>query len=429
MGRSLVAILDRQPREQIIETLPGDQTAFINDWRRHPSLFGGVGSGKTFSNVVKGFAFASEYPGSRGLISEPTFPMVRDVLVPTIRDIFGAAEGISWNLNRADYTITFHNGSQILLRSALMQHPELLAGLNLAWFGMDEVALGDQAGTYKILQARIRQKGYPHQGWVTGTPRGLNWVWERWRPKPDRPPSYAIYYVSTEKNPYLDDEFLESLIESYGDTPFAQQELYGRFVSFQGLIYPLFQSSTHIGSVPASWITDAVGGIDIGIQSPSCIEVYGLTSAKRIYGLDEFYQRRCPLERLIEAAADFMKRWKIRIFYMDPRAKEEREFMRRAGLPVVPAPIIDIKPGIQIVTRLLGRQADGKYGIYFSSLQVNLISEFYIYQWKKRHAGADSYVDEPVDENNHAQDATRYALTGLLGVTRGRPEGFAVKRA
>ena len=423
----MVALLERE-REETIELLPGGQTNFIYDTHRHSALFGGVGSGKTFSNIVKGFSYAEEYPGARILISEPTFPMVRDVLVPTIREVFGAAEGISWTLNRADYIITVHNGSQILLRSALMQHPELLAGLNLAAFGMDEVALGDQLGTFKILQARIRQKGYPHQGWVTGTPRGLNWVWDRWQPKPERSESYNFHYVATKENPHLDDEFLASLIESYGDTPFAQQELYGRFVSFQGLIYPAFQSTTHIATVPASWIVEAVGGIDIGIQSPSCIEVFGRTQNKRVYGLDEFYQRRCPLERLIETAGEMMKKWKIRRFYMDPRAKEEREFMARAGVPVVAAPIIDIKPGIQLISRLLERQIDGKYGIYFSSLQVNLISEFYIYQWKRRRAGDESYIDEPVDEHNHAQDATRYALTALLGIQRGRPQRVGLKR-
>src|SRR4030042_767672 len=182
-----------------IAPLPGGQRAFFNDTCRHPALLGGVGGGQTFGNVSKAFAYVLAHPGARVVLTEPTFPMVRDVLVPTIREIFGEVEGPLWTLNKGDYNIDVYNGSAILLRSALLMHPQFLAGLNLAVFGMDEAALGDQEATYLALQARLRQQNFPHQGWATGTPKGRNWAWRRWGP--ERKTQYTAPNHSTGANP------------------------------------------------------------------------------------------------------------------------------------------------------------------------------------------------------------------------------------
>ena len=382
---------------------------------------GGVGGGKTAACVDKAFVYCVEHPGARGLLTEPTFPLVRDVLLPSIRERWGAVEGILWTFKAADYNIEFVNGSLLLLRSALMMHPQFLAGLNLAFFGMDEAALGDQEATFLALQARLRQQDMLHQGWVTGTPKGRNWVWRRWEEKPTD--AYRLHHVRTADNPVLPVDYLLSLQESYGQTPFAQQELEGRFVAFGGLIYPQFQlgGSGHVQEPLAGPYKEVAAGVDFGITAPSVITVYAQAGNGRVYGLDEFYQRRCPIEDLLKAAVEFQKVHHPYLFYCDPSGKEEIEQMRRIGLPVAPAPIKDVLVGIQLVSALLNKQMDGRYGIYYSPKMVNTIAEKQQYQWKERRPGSSDYKDEPVKENDHCMDSERYALTGLIRINLGNP--------
>ena len=402
-----------------IAPLPGGQRAFWKDTCRHPALLGGVGGGKTYANVSKAFAYVLAHPGARIVLTEPTFPMVRDVLVPTIREMFGAGEGQMWTLNKGDYNIDIiGTDSTILLRSALLMHPQFLAGLNLAAFGMDEAALGDQEPTFLALQARLRQQGYPHQGWITGTPKGRNWVWRRWGP--ERQEQYTAHNASTADNPHLPTDYLQSLRDSYGQTPFAQQELEGKFVAFGGLIYPQFDLKVH-AQEPPTGLSQVVAGVDFGLISPSAITVYGRAGSGRTWGLAEFYRRRCPLEDLLTAAVTLSQEHKIGVFYCDPSGKEEIEMMRRLGLQAVPAPMKEVVPGIQLVGSLLNRQPDGNPGIYFSPQMANTIAEFQQYQWREMRPGSSAYKDEPVKENDHAMDATRYCLVGMHWAMRGEP--------
>lgn len=408
------------PEECRIELMAGGQEDFFFSDARYPGLFGGSGGGKTFPGIHKVFEFAGKHPGARILCTEPRFRLVKQVLVPTIREEFGQGEGSEWELNRQDWEITFRNGSVLILSSALLMSPQMLSGLSLAGFWMDEIAIGDQEQTFKICQARLRQKDpqgneYPYFGAVTGTPKGMNWVYRTWGP--GRKAKYPAYHVRSQDNPYLPQDYYDDLLESYGDTPFARQELGGEFVAFQGLIY--FQFSTgaggHVQEPPLrSEFERVVAGVDFsGGTSPSVIEVYGRLGTRRCAGIDEFYLPACPIEKLVDAAGELMAKHKIARFFCDPSGKEQIEEFRRAGLPVAPAPVKDVNVGIKLVSSLLNRGGDGKYGITFSSRQAEQITEFYQYQWKEQR-GLEEFLDDPVKANNHCCDASRYALTALI---------------
>lgn len=406
-----------EPVRRRIELMPGGQTEFFLDESRHPALMGGSGGGKTFPLITWAFLFALKYRGARILLSEPTFPLVRDVMLVSIRQHFGDTEGSAWTFKERDYNITFYNGSVILLRSALLIHPELLSGLELAAFGMDEVALGNQQASFKFLQARLRQPGFPHQGRVVGTPKGMNWVFRTWAPSPMRKKGYCLHHVKTRENPHLPPEYYDALLDSYGDTPFAQQELEGLFVAYQGLIYSMFSTgaSGQVQEPPScDRFLKVAGGVDFsGGVSPSVIEIYGKRASGRINGIDEFYRIACPVSKLVEAAGEFMVKYGVKVFYCDPSGKEEIAEMRKAGLPVRPAPIKDVNLGIKKLSGLLSRDTVGDYGLTVSASQVYQIAEMYQYHWKERR-GTEDFDDEPVPENNHCCDATRYVVTALL---------------
>jgi phage terminase large subunit-like protein len=419
------ATLERAPPEEkrTITMMPGGQSGFFMSKAKYPALFGGVGASKTFTGLHKAIVVAETYPGARFLITEPTARMVKDVLVPTIRQEIGSVEGTAWTLHGSpgDYDVNWYNGSVFLLRSALLMSPDMLSGLFLAGFWMDEVALGDQEPTFKNLQERLRQPGdYPHQGWTTGTPRGQNWCFRLWGP--EHKPAFEGFHVKTHDNPYLPAGYYEDLLDSFGDTPFARQELEGEFVTFQGLIYPMFSTALHVQEPPArSEFVRVVAGVDFsGGTSPSVIEVYGRTGSRHCAGLDEFYERGCPIEHLVEAAGELMAKHRISRFYCDPSGKEEIEALVDAGMPACPAPVKDVNLGIKLVSGLLSRGPGGEPGLTFSPAQVQQISEMYQYQWKEQKM-TGRFLDEPVKANDHASDASRYALTALVEPPASRP--------
>jgi len=344
--------------------------------------------------------------------------MVEDVLIPTIRQEFGNMEGDRWDLHGSpgDRDIVWDNGSVWLLRSALLMTPDFLSGLFVAGFWMDEVALGDQERTFCNLQERLRQPGeYPYQGWVTGTPRGLNWCWRKWHS--ERKKSFEAFHVKTVENTYLPEGYYEDLFDSFGDTAFARQELGGEFVAFQGLIYAMFSTVGHVQEPPerGEFLRVAAGVDFSGGTSPSVIEVFGKRESRRLSGIDEFYKMACPIEDLIEAAGELQAKHQISMFYCDPSGKEEMEHMQKAGLRVAPAPVKDVNLGIKLVSGLLSNHA-----MTLSSQQVHLATEKYQYQWKEQRSTGE-FLDEPLKANDHCCDAERYVATALIEPPTSRP--------
>jgi hypothetical protein len=413
----MVAVAER-PETRRIEMMPGGQSGFFFSRARYPALFGGVGACKSFTGLHKTIDFIETYPRARFLATEPTVRMVEDVLIPTLRQEFGSLEGWGWTLHGSpgDRDVLWHNGSVLMLRSALLMTPDMLSGLFLAGFWMDEIALGNQERTYANLQERLRQPGdYPYQGWVTGTPRGKNWCYGQWGP--GHKAKFDPYHVRTEDNPYLPAGYYEDLRDSFGDTAFARQELGGEFVAFQGLIYAMFSTAKHVQEPPARGEFErVVAGVDFsGGTSPSVIEVFGRLPSRRVCGIDEFYLPGCSIEKLIEAAAQLQVEHRISRFYCDPSGTEEMAKMASAGLPVAPAPVKDVNLGIKLVS---GLYSTG--GFTLSARQVYLIGENFTYQWREQRSTGE-FLDEPVKANDHAEDATRYALTALVEPPGTRP--------
>jgi len=215
----------REPR--VIELFP-KQEEFVFSKASFPAMIGGVGSGKTEGGSTKCLYVAGEYPGSLGMVTAPTFAMLRDA---TLRTIMKVIPEDLYEFTKSDMRISLKNGSEILLRST--DDPEHLRGPNLAYFYMDEAAQSPH-DAFKILQGRLRQPGMPHQGWITTTPKGFNWVYQEFAK--DHRDEYELHQVSSRDNPYLPTAFIETLEESYTDE-FAMQEIEGRFVIIGGNIF------------------------------------------------------------------------------------------------------------------------------------------------------------------------------------------------
>ena len=219
------------------------QNGFIKTKDKFPALVAGYGSGKTYAFCLKALAECGRNPGKTILLAEPTYPMVRDVLQPTLEDILHKV-GFNFSYKASEYRyIIYWKGGHcnIILRSA--ENWRRWAGLNLAGFGIDEAALLKSDEAWKMGIARLRD-GHHLSGWTTTTPEGFNWHYEWWKEQPKS--GYELIQGRTTDNTFLPKEFIESLYENY-DERLIKAYLHGEYVNLQhGQAYYQFDRRNNV---------------------------------------------------------------------------------------------------------------------------------------------------------------------------------------
>ncbi len=416
------------------------QCAFVECRERFSFYVGGVGAGKTHAGAVRAILRAAHHPGSLGLVGAPTYTMLRDttqraffaLLPPALNAGFVKQEGL----------LRLANSSEVLFRS--LDAPDHVRGLNLAWFWLDEAPL---AGHYawQVLKGRLRQRGYATAGWATGTPHGRDGYWQDFEGQPRA--NHALFRASTYANIHnLPSTYLDDL--GYGGN-FRRQEVLGLFVAFEGLVYAFDPGpGGHVMEPPEGkrW-AEVIGGVDWGFTNPSAALVFGLDGDGRAWQLDEFYQHRAPLEEtLLPAILDLTRRHGVTRWYCGP---DEPEHISALGAALAAAGLgavalkgdNAIRPGIQTITALLARRPDGSRGLRVAPRCVATITEYGSYQYPSegdgsaatgRHSGRSGSgvgaAEVPLKRNDHALDATRYALHTHLSQARATDAYLAALR-
>ena len=196
------------------------QRGFIESKSRVTAYVGGLGSGKTFASCIKALAMPA---GTLGLLVEPTYPMVRDILVETFTKSFRPFISA---FNKGENVITLLNGTRIWMRSA--DNPERLRGVNINWCGLDEAGLMSE-DAYRVSLGRLRLN--PGQLFISTTPKRSQWLRELVEGD-----DCDTYHASTFDNPHLPSAYVDSLARAYGGA-FKEQELYGRFIDDGGQVF------------------------------------------------------------------------------------------------------------------------------------------------------------------------------------------------
>ena len=189
----------------------------------------GYGSGKTFAFCLKALAELGRNPGKTILLAEPVYPMVRDVLQPTLEEILREVGfDYTYKASEMKYIVRWKGGyGTLILRSA--ENYRRWAGLNLAGFGIDEASLLKDDRAWKMGLSRLRD-GYHLTGWTTTTPEGMNWVWNEWANEVKE--GYELIQARSTDNKHLPQEFIDSLYQNY-DEKLIEAYLHGKFVNLQ----------------------------------------------------------------------------------------------------------------------------------------------------------------------------------------------------
>ena len=376
------------------------QLRFVSSPAPYPAYIGGIGSGKSFAggdNVI------SSLGGKElGMISAPTYPMLRD---STLEGFFQQLNdlGIPYDFLKADYTITFQTGHKILCRS--LEDPDRVRGPNLDYAWVDEAPFVT-AEAWAIVKGRVRV-GVQPQAWLTGTPKGRNWVWEEWERDGtgnEFDTTHPLFRVRTDENPELPDGFAQTL--GYTDR-FALQELGGEFVAFEGLVYPAFSRLNHVLVVDCDgWST--VLGLDVGTRNPTSLSTYRY-AGDRMHKERELYQRQMDVEEIIDAVEREYIHTGAEFVVIDPSSAGLILSLQKRGVRCRKG-INDVIVGISTATSVLN-------DFTIDPSCVNTIAEFESYRYPD---GKRGNTDSPVKENDHALDEWRYVCMELYGKPKKR---------
>lgn len=418
--------------EQKVYNLSPGQSVFFNSAYKYTLATSGLGGGKTFIGCLRLINKVSKAPGSLNLVAAPTFPMLRDSTYRTFMSL--APDGFVLDFNANDGTMKVRAGTgtaEILWRSLVKY--EFLRGIEFMYEYIDELALCHPMA-WKIARGRLRQKlpglpGVKPQGWATTTPRGKNFVYHEWVMHPTKRHAW-VHWPGTDNNANLPEGYYEDL--GYTGS-FYDQEVKGLFAAFDGLVYQFEDEpeafNSHVKEPPEnmSW-RDVIGGLDFGYRDPTAACVFGLRSDLRAWQIGEYYQRKANFyDTVIPAILDLSREHHVSTWYCDSSEPDKIEELRRAadreGVDTIfravekgPGSIIS---GVQTVQWMLAKRDDGSRGLLVSPECTNTRKEYGSYQYDTKDVGERSSSDVPQDMNNHAMDATRYALHSVFGRHRG----------
>lgn len=424
-----------------IETLPeikapqGAQRDFIKSGALVKKFQAGQGGGKTVAGVFEVRRYVRRWANAIVICTEPTYPMVRDILRVEFDRQFEAAgetDRIQYRVSEGKYRLV--NGSEIWLRQC--DQPDRLRGPSVAAVWMDEAGQSPYAA-FQILSGRVRQQGFPHLMLFTGTPRGRNWF--HWcfekGDRPDGAPPYLgtmlretigeepeQFRWGSLQNPYLDPVTKGLLQSAYPPgSPMYRQEVLGETINAEGLVYQHFDPDRHVQYLPDELDPSAeplvfvrtVVGVDWGWANPGVLLVGALCSDGRIWLLDEVYQTERGINWWADEGCRIQAAYRPGEFRCDPSEPANINQFAAKGLPAGKANN-EVLAGITAIAGLISND-----GLRVHPRCTNTIREFSAYSWKDRRG--ESVPDEPDKIDDHSMDALRYLVMALI-----RPSGGGI---
>lgn len=204
-------------------------------------LVSGYGGGKTFAACHKALTLMIANPGYDGIITEPNYPLLVQILIPELKKALEFFE-IPYRLSIADTIFYCSVGgveTRIICKS--MESVDRIVGINAAWVVMDEFDTAKQDlayAAYLKLLARIRV-GNTKQMVIVSTPEGFKAMYRIFVTEKDKGDKRLIK-AKTSDNKYLDKDYLATLTAIYPSNLLSAY-LDGEFLNLTaGSVYPTF---------------------------------------------------------------------------------------------------------------------------------------------------------------------------------------------
>lgn len=391
-----------------------EQEPFLWDSHRYYGFISGVGAGKTATGVMRTVVNAEIWNrGEMGAIVAPSTRMIKNAIFPVMHE-FGIRDRWDFTGFQAEEP-GFHtpDGGRIVILSADNERTvERLANLNLAYWWLDE-AKETPKRARDVLRERLRKGDY-RNGYITTTPNGYDHNYDFFVGEPEEDGELTktqwgaatmyegygdrlcVAHVPSWANPHNPDDFKEEMKNLPEDI--RRQQAEGHFVERKGLVYPWFDPEEHcIGEVEAN-VRRVFYGLDWGKVNPFSILAIGETTRDELVVLDMEYETGLDYQEQVKLAMSMQDRHGPGPIYCDSAEPAAIDMLKKSGLNAQKS-VKDLLPGIQYVSAQCER-----LHVVMPECE-SLLHEFNAY-----HYPDDEESEKPVDADNHALDALRYAL-------------------
>jgi PBSX family phage terminase large subunit len=397
------------------------QWKMITDFQhRHLWGVGGIGWGKTAGGVIHDLMLAERY-NDVGVVVVPTYVMFEDVQLAEYAKWM--APSIVRGFNATKHRLKLTNGATILFRPAETRRQiERLRGSNIRWVRFEEAALLSKKA-YEIMLGRLRVGDW-QQAVGSTTPKGKNWVYDLIMQNQTKKevctftihgrnfqivrylgPDFCAYTnIPTFINLKLPDRFLVDLETRYFGK-FKEQELFGRFVAMEGLVYDCFKEAKHVLKKPKHKITMTWIVVDWGFTNPAAILVFGIDTEDNLYVIDEIYQSGLTIDKIADFVLEFQDQYSAEATICDKSLPDHIKFLRQKGINANPCNNALIS-GIDNLYAWISKNM-----FYVLEHCQNTRNEFGLYS--RPEEPKKGKEEEPIKEFDHAMDCCRYMVNWL----------------
>jgi phage terminase large subunit-like protein len=201
-----------------------------------------LGAAKPTRYAMRQLRAACRNPGCPGLIGGPTFPHLHDVTIPTMVGILEQLR-MPYRIWGGGRPRIYLPRQEVLIIFRSLENPDRLRGLNLTWFGIDELTYC-RVEAWKVLCQRIRHpQAKSLEGFAVWTPKSFDWVYQHFISPQRKLTGYEAVIASPLENIAILEvhpEYYESLQAQYDDQ-FYRQEVLGEYLNiYAGACYPAF---------------------------------------------------------------------------------------------------------------------------------------------------------------------------------------------
>ena len=227
---------------------------------------------------------------------------------------------------------------------------------------------------------------------------------EHWLKKEyiDNPTDRILSYKFTIfDNTFLDKRYLQSTIDTTPAGMFTERNIYGNWVSGDGMVYKDFDGEKHfIEDITEYRFKRYIAGVDWGYGHYGAIVVFGVTDDDRYIMIEEHAKTGEEIDYWVDIAKGIKKRYGNIPFYCDSARMEHIDRFRRESIAAFKSDKAVIA-GIECVATMY---KSGKLFIY-SPIAKRFKQEIYSYVWSDK--AGDEAVKKEFDD---VQDAIRYAI-------------------
>lgn len=379
-------------------------------------LEGPAGTGKTYAGLWYVHSMALQHPGMRALIARKTASsLTSSALVTFQNQVLGSGVYHVETYGGSRFSpgaYRYPNGSVVLPGGMDKASKVMSAEYDLIYVPEATELMETDA---QALITRLRNGVMPFQQLLLDcNPAGpQHWI-NQWCHA-----ERATRITTTHKdNPLLWDraagdwtpfgrDYMDKLWSLTGTM--RKRLLDGVWAATEGIVYPEFVYETHVKAMDTSgWRT--VLGVDVGARNPTAILTAHVAGDDRIHISREVYRAGMSSDDILTAIKAEADRSRPDAIYIDPSALMLVKDLVRLRYPVVKANN-DVIGGITRVRTTL------KEGFTIDPSCRNTIDEFGMYAYPDN---ARIETDKPTKDNDHAMDALRYLVAGVLNVKRTR---------